>query len=63
MKNVLEIPSKDYYIIPTVAVSQVSSLLDSVQLRIPKEKLINLSESRGGHSVSQYTHDSLMHQN
>lgn len=60
--NVLEIPGKDYYIIPTVAISQVSSLLDSVQLRIPTEKLMNLSKSRGRHSVSQYPHESLVHQ-
>lgn len=61
--NVLEIPSKDYYIIPMVAISQVSSLPDSVQVKIPTEKLMNLSGSRGGHSVSQYTHESLKHQN
>lgn len=61
--NVPDIPSTDYYVIPIVAISQVSSLLDSVQQKVPTEKLMNLSGSRGGYSVSQYTHESLKHQN
>lgn len=35
--NVLVILSKDNYVIPNVAISQVISLLHSVQLRIPRQ--------------------------